>query len=131
MSRASVLARARVFAAAAFTDSCRVERPGPKDSNPISGEVTTQYIPVYQGPCRVQTAGGPAGQVQVAEAVPRQSSATLQLPVSGSEGIRPGDRVTILACAGDVELVGRIYHVTGEHHASEKSSRRLAMDEVI
>jgi Family of unknown function (DUF6093) len=130
MSRASVLALARRFATGGFSDTCRVERLTGQDTHPLTAVVTDSYTTVYSGACRVQTAGGPAGQVEVGEAAPRQGSATLQLPVVGSSGIRPRDRVTILTCANDTELVGRIYHVTGEHHGSHKSARRLAIDEV-
>lgn len=131
MSRASVLARARAFAAAGFADTCTVKRVSNVDTNPLTGAVTKTYLTLYSGACRVQTPGGAAGQIAVGEASLRAASATLQLPVVGSEGIRPNDIVTIVTCVNDTELVGRLYHITGEHHASQKSARRLAMDEVI
>jgi hypothetical protein len=131
MSRTSVLARARAFALAGFADTCTVKRVTSVDTNPLTAVVTKTYQTLYSGACRVQTAGGAAGLIDVGQAAPRSSSATLQLPVVGSEGIRPDDIVTIVTCVNDTELVGRIYHITGEHHASQKSARRLAMDEVI
>jgi len=131
MSRASVLARARAFALAGFSDTCTVKRVSAVDTNALTGGVTKSYQTLYSGVCRVQTSGGPAGQIDVGQAAPRSSSATLQLPVVGSEGIRPDDIVTVVTCVNDTELVGRIYHVVGEHHGSQKSARRLALNEVI
>ena len=131
MSRASVLARARAFASAGFADTCTVKRVSSVDTNPLTAVVTKSYVTLYSGVCRVQAPGGVAAAIEVGQASPRSASATLQLPVVGSEGIRPDDIVTVVTCVNDTELVGRIYHITGEHHASQKSARRLAMDEVI
>jgi hypothetical protein len=133
MSRESVLARGRAFAAGGFTDACRIWRESETpDTHPLTGHVTAQQIEVYIGPCRVQQSAAPwAGPATVGDAARRLAALELQIPVAGTEGIRVSDRVTITACAHDVELVDRELVVVGEHHASHKTTRRLPLQEVL
>lgn len=132
MSRASVLARGRAFADAGFVDTCRIERVVATDSNPLTAVTTKQWDTVYTGPCRVQQAAAPwAGPATVGEAALRTSALELQLPVAGTEGILIDDRVTITACTHDAELTGRQFTITGQHHASHKTTRRLPLMEVL
>lgn len=133
MTRDSVLARGRAFAAGGFTDSCRIWRElDPPDSNPLTGEVTAQQVDIYVGPCRVQQSAAPwAGPATVGTAALRLAALELQIPVAGTDGIKVNDRVTITACGHDVELIGRELVVVGEHHASHKTARRLPLQEVL
>lgn len=132
MSRASVLARGRAFAAQGFVDTCRIDYVIDEDTNPLSGQVTKQRDIRYEGPCRFQQAAAPwAGPATVGEAALRLAALELQLPVVGSEGIKADDRVTALTCVHDTELVGRTFAVVGQHHASHKTTRRLPIQEVL
>jgi len=132
VSRASVLARGRAAAAAGMVDTCRIDYVADVDTNPLTGQVAKQRVIRYEGPCRVQQAAAPwAGPATVGEAALRLAALELQLPVVGSEGIQTEDRVTVLTCVHDTELVGRIFSVVGQHHASHKTTRRLPIQEVL
>lgn len=132
MSRASVLARGRAFAAGGFIDTCRIERAVAEDTNNLTGVVTRQYAVVYTGPCRVQQAAAPwAGPAEVGQAAIRISALELQLPVVGSENLMADDRVTILTCVNDAELVDKRFVVVGLHYASHKTARRIPLEEII
>jgi hypothetical protein len=132
MSRASVLARGRAFAEGGFVDTCEIVRPGEPQTDLTDGRVTTPTTAVYQGRCRVKQAAAPwAGPATVGEAQLRLAALELQLPIEGSEGIRVDDQVTITACVHDVELVGRVFTVVGEHAASHITTRRLPLQQVL
>jgi hypothetical protein len=132
MSRESVLARGRAFLLAGLVDTCRVERVVAEDTNTLNGVVTKQYATIYTGACRVQAATANwAGPATVGEAALRLAAAELQLPVVGSEGIAIDDRVTVLTCVHDTEMVGRKYSVTGLSHKSHATTRKLPLSEVL
>lgn len=130
MSRASVLARARAFAAGGFTDTCTITRVASSVTNKTSGVITPTLTTVYSGPCRVQQAQAQATREDAGEAsrlmVPRE----LQLPVATSTGIQADDTVTITAAPYDADLVGRVFTVREEMAKSHASARRLGIEEV-
>ncbi|MES2211037.1 MAG: DUF6093 family protein [Chloroflexota bacterium] len=132
MSRESVLARGRAFLTAGLVDTCRIEHVVAEDTNPVTAAVTKQYDVIYTGPCRIQAATANwAGPATVAEAALRLAAAELQLPVAGSEGISINDRVIILSCLHDTEMVNRVYAVTGLSHKSHATTRKLPLQEVL
>jgi hypothetical protein len=132
MSRESVLARGRAFLVAGLIDTCRIERVVAEDTNPVTNVVTKQYDTVYTGPCRIQAATANwAGPATVAEAALRLAAAELQLPVVGSEGVAIDNRVTVLSCLHDTEMVARVYAVTGLSHKSHATTRKLPLQEVL
>jgi len=132
MSRASVLARGRAFAAQGFIDSCEITRKVGEQTDPTDGRVTYQYDVVYQGSCRFQQAAAPwAGPATVGQAGIGLSAQEVQLPVVGSEGIAKDDIVTCTACVNDADLVGKQFTIQGVHHATHKTTRRLPLQEVI
>lgn len=132
MSRASVLARGRTFAQAGMVDTCTIERKGPQSTNTTDGRVTTQLLPVYNGPCRFQQAAAPwAGPATVGQAGIGLSASEVQLPIIGSEGVTKDDIITCTSSINDADLVGRRWTVQGIHHATHKTTRRLPIQEVI
>jgi hypothetical protein len=132
MSRASVLARGRAFAAQGFIDTCTVERRGAPVTNDLDGTVTYPMTPIYSGPCRVQQAAAPwAGPATVGQAGIGLSALQLDLPVVGSEGVTKDDVVTVTACVNDADLVGRTFTVQGAHHKSFATARRLPLQEIL
>jgi len=131
VSRASVLARGRAFAATGFVDTCTITRVLATQTNPQTGEVTKSYTTIYSGACRVQASAGPASPADVGQAARHERQATLQVPVAGTSDIRIDDRATITACPNDPDLVGRFFHITGLLDASHKTARRLAMEELL
>jgi hypothetical protein len=132
VTRETALAAGRAFLEQALTDTCLIEREDQslQTTDPVTGNVTKHYDTVYEGRCEVKQGGGtPAGQQSVAEANIRVGSWDLKLPVDDSPGLRPDDKVTITACPADAELVGRVFWLTNEAHASHKTTRRLPMSE--
>ena len=131
MSRDTILARGRARLVEGLVDTCVIERAYGSTNNP-DGSVTKTYLTVYTGPCRIQQAAAPwAGPATVGQAAIRLSALELQLPVVGSEGLLVDDRVTMTASRNDTELVGRKFVIVGQHHASEKTARRLPIEEIL
>lgn len=127
-----VLAAGRARAQQTFVDTCTIERPGKPVTNPIDGTVTTPMRPLYSGACAFQQASAPwAGPATVGQAGVGLSTQEVKLPIVGSEGITKDDIVTCTSSRNDPELVGKKFAVQGAHHASEKTSRRLPLMEVI
>ena len=132
MSRDTLLARGRGRLAEALVDTCLIQRVVGETTNLVSGKVDKTYQTVYSGACRVQQAAAPwAGPAAVGQAAIRLSALELQLPVKGAQGLLVDDQVTITAARNDPELVGRVFSIVGAHHASEKPTRRLPLQEVL
>ena len=133
MSRASVLARGRAFAAGGFVDTCTVERRSTPVTNLIDGTPTYPTpTQIYNGSCRFQQAAAPwAGPATVGQAGIGLSAEEVQLPVIGSEGIDKDDVVTCTSSTNDPDLVGKRFTVQGTHHATHKTTRRLPIQEII
>lgn len=132
MSRASVLARGRAAAERSMIDTCTIRRRTGV-ATAADGTVTPTWTTIYTGACRVQEGGGIDDQsraMDVGEARILMGQKALQLPVTESEGLRADDVVTIDTCVNDPDLVGRILVIRGESAASEKTARRLGMEEV-
>lgn len=132
MSRESVLARGRAFLTAGLIDTCLITRVTGETTDPATGQVVKTRATVYTGACRIQAATANwAGPATVAEAALRLAAAELQLPVVGTEGTAIDDRVTVLTCVNDVEMVGRVYAITGLSHKTHATTRKLPLQEVL
>lgn len=134
MGRQSVLAAGRAFlvSSGALADTCIIERVSGESLNPVTGKLTKTYTTVYSGACRVQAASANwAGPADVAQAALRLASSELQVPVVGSEGLRIDDRVTVLTCLNDADLVGRKFTLTGESRKSHATTRKLPLLEIL
>lgn len=108
-----VLSRARARAELLMTDECVIRRStGTISVDPDTGVATPEYTLVYEGKCKLQTAGGIASQVVSASGdatnvggnVPVWSL-YLHLPMSAVD-CRPGDLAQITSSV-DPALVGR------------------------
>lgn len=132
MGRETVLLAGRNFLvrSGALVDTCKIERRSGEVT--VGTVVTPTYATVYTGACRVQAAAANwAGPTDVAEAALRLASFELQLPVVGSEGLRIDDRVTILTCLNDTDLVNRVFTITGASRKSHATTRKLPLLEVL
>lgn len=134
MTRETVLAAGRAFLvnSGALADTCIIERVSGESLNPVTGKLTKTWATVYSGACRVQAASANwAGPADVAQAALRLASSELQVPVVGSEGLRIDDRVTVLTCLNDADLVGRKFTLTGESRKSHATTRKLPLLEIL
>lgn len=141
MGRENVLAAGRAFltTSGALVDRCRIERRAGEFT--VGTTVTLAYTTVYgpgvptadsTGACRIQAAAANwAGPTEVAEAALRLASFELQLPVARSAGLEIDDRVTILSCHNDADMVGRVFTITGVSRKSHATTRKLPLLEVL
>lgn len=110
-----VMARARSTAESLMTDQCAVTRPGEAETDPDTGLPTIGGTKVYEGCCKVQTAGGLASEN--VEGSASQSMGAISLVWSlyvhfpyATTGLQNGDLVTITQSA-DRNLVGRRFRL--------------------
>jgi hypothetical protein len=129
MSRASVLARGRAFAAGGFVDTCVIRRVVDVDTNDLYATETPQYAAVYSGPCRVQLSptSPSGGRVEVGDNSVVVYGVLLQLPVTTSPGVQRGDEVVINTAANDSDLLVGTYHVETLGTKTHATARRLGL----
>lgn len=129
MSRASVLARGRLAAAAGMVDACVIRRRTGGTADPITGYPTQPYTVLYTGKCRVQQAVAIARPHDVGENRVYVVRFDLQLPMVGTEGLRVDDEVTVTASVNDADLVNRVFVVLELAHKTEATARRVGIIE--
>lgn len=132
MSAGPLLARGRRAARRDMTDMCTISRRSAGVTNTTTGAVEAVVVEIYAGCCKVQEplTGGDGTESPVAAADVRLLGLILALPVPDSAGVRAGDEVVITAARNDLDLVGRVYSVTGESAKTAATARRLRMQEV-
>jgi len=106
-------------------DTCRIDRPGPK----VWSEEQQKYIPgpdvvVWSGACRWPAPSGGSPTVTPSGELATPTAPVVRVPAAVS-GVVAGDRVTVTACPGDPDLVGRILWVTFNRYRSLNSARYL------
>jgi hypothetical protein len=117
------LRRLRSYAESLMTDACVVERPGRSVTDPVTGLPSTPALKVYEGRCKVQSAGGLAAENVEGSAAINMGAVSLawslrvDLPWNVT-GLKAGDLVTISA-SGNPNLVGSRFRLVSPH--SEKS----------
>lgn len=113
-----------------MVDDCVIEvGVGAGTQNETTGRVVQVWTQAYTGPCRVQAPQAQPQQADVADRAATTQSLTVSIPVSAT-GIPVGARVRITAAALDAELVDRVFRVTGVHHKTHATARRLQVEEV-
>lgn len=120
-----------------MTDTCRITKPG--TGSVAFNETTGQNTPparvvVYEGPCRFQVKSDMNSNVVETTAGDHEWSyltATLQLPIDGSELVRPDNVAEVLTCPYDATMVGRVWNVQSIYHKSHATHRRYRIREVI
>ena len=128
--------RLRRNAESLMTDTIRVIRPGGVTVDPETGVESTGGQTLYEGPGKVQTAGGIASQMSTASGettnlggVVPEWSLYLHLPV-GATGLQEKD-VAVVVASADPDLVGR--HLRLVNMQSEKThatARRWNVQEI-
>lgn len=129
---AAALPEMRAQAESKMVDACVITGGG---GAPVWNETTGQYdtpagVTVYDGKCEVQVPNVAEQSADVGEHEWTVQAAIVKLPVIGSEGAQIGHTVTITASTNDPQLVGCVYAVTGEHHKTYATARRLRCNEV-
>lgn len=126
----------RRHAESTMTDVCTISRPG--DGDPVLDDETGEYIypdpvTVYTGRCRMQMSEL-TGPIVSDDSGPERTGIAqvlmLFLPVGTSTGVRTSDTAEVTACRYDPDLVGRKFRITGLHHKSHATQRRLLVEEI-
>lgn len=130
MSVERALAAGRRAAERLMVDTCTIRRRTGEATDPVSGEMTPTYDPVYSGKCRVQQSTGTA-QAQAQEAGEANVLLTrfeVQVPMSVT-GIQADDEVLVTASVHDPDLPGREFLVRGLAHKTHAVMRRIQCEE--
>ncbi|HEX5543683.1 MAG TPA: DUF6093 family protein [Micromonospora sp.] len=130
MSRAALLARARVAAEAGMVDACTIRRPVAGEDTDGEGNVVTSYADPdpYTGKCRIQQRTVSSAASDVAEDQQVFLTVEVQLPMS-VYGLQIGDEVHVTASVSDPDLPGRVFRVTSLAHKTDASARRVQCTE--
>lgn len=124
----AVLARGRAAAEALMQDQCTIRRRTGEATDPVSGEITPTYEPIYSGRCRVQQPTGTAQEQDAGEASVLLLRFELQLPMS-VVGVQADDEVLLTASVHDPDLAGREFLVRGLSHKTHAVMRRFQVEE--
>lgn len=127
MSRASVLARGQLAAAAGMTDTCTIRRVTGQTTDDFSGEVVDVFTGLYAGKCRVQQHQAQAGRRDVGESDLLLLELEVQLPLS-VVGLQVSDEIAVTG-SGDPDLVGRVFLIRDLAHKTEATARRVQCTE--
>lgn len=130
----ALLQRGRAAAERLMVDTCRIVRLGERGPmNPGTLKYDQPSATVYEGKCQVQvrTASFTAAESTAGERAIRVQTPEVKLPVTGSEGVAPGDIVEIIEAPNDTSLEGREFTVTGRHEKSFATARRLKVREGV
>lgn len=132
-----VLSRARIRAETLMTDTCVIRRStGRITVDQDTGVATPEYTLVYEGKCKVQTAGGIASQVVSASGdatnvggnVPVWSL-YLHLPMSAID-CRPGDLAQITSSTDQALAGRRLRLVNLQSEKTHATARRWNVSEM-
>lgn len=128
------LEQARAKALSLMTDECVIYRQGEPEPDPDTGADTPTRTKVWEGPCRVQTAGGLASQSSDS----RDNSAgqrvmfwslQLHLPMAATAP-REGD-VAVVTKSADPTLPGRVYRLLNlQSEKTNATARRWNVEEL-
>jgi hypothetical protein len=145
------LAEGRAEMESLMLATCRITRPAvPGDAEyvaPTFDESTGQYtdpgrVVVYgpgvpagnDGRCRIQVKADINSNVVETTAGEREwtyLTMTLQLPIEGSEAVRPDNICELLTSPEDTSLEGRMLNIQGMYHKSAATHRRFRVREAI
>jgi len=122
----------RTDAEGLMVDTCRITSPG---GAPVFNNETGQYdqpepVTVYEGPCKLKVANVATQNPDAGERQWTVQRTELHLPVAGSEGVRVAQTALMLTSQHDAASAGRRFRVSGLHHETYATARRLEVEEV-
>lgn len=128
-ARAAVL-RGREAAEALMIDVCRVHRPGPAVTDPVTAKVTAPLVLIYEGKCKIQQTLAQSSNPEAGGHQFTVQDTRWDTPVSVGR-FMVGDVVTVDYCELDPQLVGRVFRVKELFHKSMATAQRTRAEEVI
>lgn len=144
MSAESAVLAGRAAAEDRMRDVCRITKAGTGER--VFDDGTGQYtdpapVEVYGpatapqfGKCRIprrSTALTSGAETSAGDIAWKIGEYPLDLPVIGSENVRPDQIVTYLSSDMDPALVDRVFTITEPTRQSQATARRFAMREVV
>lgn len=136
MSANTLTLRGRVAAERLMVDTCRITRaPQPEDPGytaPVFDEDTGQYsgpprVVVYQGKCRVQVRSdinSNAVEGVVGEHEWTYRTLTVELPIAGTEEVKPNCTLEVLTSPLDPSRVGIVINLMADTKNKTHSTHR-------
>lgn len=122
MVTASSLAKmGQQWAESIMVDTVRITREGAEVFDPDTGTYTPSVETVYEGKCRLVMRTSVVQDVDAQSQLLALQGPRLDVPVSGTAGVKPGDLFELLS-GDDAGLKGRI---AGVFPQSLKTARRL------
>ena len=115
-----------------MVDSVLIERKSGTALDPDTLEQVDEWVPVYEGRCKVRSSALQARDADAGEVSYDVGSSYLDLPVShpDSGGVRAGDRATIVTASLDSANTGRVFVVQRDMPRTYGIERRLFCQEV-
>lgn len=124
------IGRARRAAESLMLDACTIAAVTGTTTNPDGSVSPTYGPPVYTGRCKLQRLRGSFPQnPKAGDRLWTLESTELHVPVSGTENIEVGHRVTVTASFDPVN-VGRVFRVKSGDRKTLQSAIRLQVEEV-
>jgi hypothetical protein len=128
MSLGGIVARGRAAAERLMVDTCTIVRVTGQTTNPTTGVVTDTTTAVYTGKCKVQVRDVDAQNPEAGDRAYTVLKLRVDLPAD-TTGVDTGDIVTITAAPYDAELVDRTFRVVAPFFGSQKTARRVPVEE--
>ncbi|GGO59119.1 hypothetical protein GCM10010910_01330 [Microbacterium nanhaiense] len=123
-----MLGRGRSLAENLMDSSVVIRRKTGAARDPETGTLIPTWETVYDGPARFRfTRADPNEADQAGQRVAVQSP-LVWLPISTSGGVRLDDVGTVNASQFDTSMVGMQFRITGGHHQTHSTSRRLPIE---
>lgn len=124
MSVQSAAVRARIFAESLMYSECNIFATGEQVMDPQTGEVTTEQVTVYSGPCWIRPAareGG--GETRIAGIEAETADYIVGVPFAVT-GIKESHRVTITS-SPDLEAAALTLEIQHVPRGERLTARRL------
>lgn len=123
------LAEARSAAESLMVDACTITRKTGTATDPTTGVVSDTTEDVYTGPCKVQVRDVDAQNPEAGDRAYTVLKLRVDVPMTVL-GVEAGDVVTITSAVYDPDLLGRTFRVVAPFHGSQKTARRLPVEEM-
>lgn len=127
---ANVTRMGQAAAERTMKDTCLVERPGGKVTDPETGQTVTVFVMVYEGKAKRQTYEGHETAREVVEHTSITQRYSVHFPI-GAFDPSPGDRVTWLTSQLNPDLPGTVDRIAAPFKKSAPTAMRLHVDEWV
>lgn len=129
MSAAAALLRGRAKAEAQMIDECIIRRKTGTSTDRTTAKVSTVWIDVYSGKCKVQSKDSATSQPKAGEHSYAVVSRQVHIPANAAD-VKDGDVITITASLLNRFPVGKKYVVDGFTPDTFDTAARMPVKEM-